>query len=110
MATIDVPFNPNLTPELVYEAVSTGFAQTSQIKKPPSLPGAANVIIRRDGVQAAVKLHQRDDRTYLVVNSQPGMMWMMLGGIILGYLFTAGKRKALETEVIDYLRRWLVPA
>ena len=66
--------------------------------------------MRRNGVQAAVKLHQRDDRTYLVVNSQPGVTWMMIGGVIFGYLFTTGKRKALETEVIDYLKRWLVPA
>ena len=110
MATIDVPFNPNLTAQHVFDAVSTGFGQTSQIKKPPSIPGAADVIVRRGGVQAAVKLHQRPDRTYLVVNSQPGVMLMLLGGIVLGYLFTAGKRRALEDEVIDYLTRWLVPA
>jgi hypothetical protein len=110
MATIDVPFNPNLTPEMVYDAVNTGFGQTAKIKKPPSIPGAAGVIVARGGVQAAVKLHQRDNRTYLVVNSQPGMMMMLLGGIILAYLFTAGKRRALENEVIDYLTRWLVPS
>lgn len=110
MATIDVPFNPNLTPEMVYDAVNTGFGQTSKVKKPPSIPGAASVIVVRGGVQAAVKLHQRDNRTYLVVNSQPGMMMMLIGGIILGYLLTAGKRKALETEVIDYVRRWLAPS
>ena len=27
VATIDVPFNPYLTPELVYDAVNTGFFQ-----------------------------------------------------------------------------------
>jgi hypothetical protein len=110
MATIDVPFNPNLTADHVFDAVSSGFSGTAEIKKPPSIPGAANVIVRRGAVQAAVKLHQRDDRTYLVVNSQPGMMMMLLGGIVLGYLLTAGKRRALETEVIEYLTRWLVPA
>ena len=109
MANIDVPFNPNLTHEMVYDAINTGFGQNSQIKKPPSIPGAASVIVRRNGVQAAVKLHQRADRTYLVVNSQPGVMMMMLGGIVLGYLLTSGKRQALEGEVIDYLRRWLLP-
>jgi hypothetical protein len=110
MATIDIPFNPNLTPEHVYDAVSSGFSATAEIKKPPSIPGAANVIVRRGHVQAAVKLHQRDDRTYLVVNSQPGIVPMLLGAIIFGYLFTAGSRRVLENEVIDYLRRWLVPA
>ena len=111
MATIDVPFNPNLTPELVYEAINIGFGPSSQIKKPPRLPGAASVIVQRGNVQAAVKLHQHPDRTYLVVNSQPAsIIQMMLLGFIFAYLFTASKRTTLENEVIDYLKRWLVPA
>ena len=109
MATLNVAHNPNLTPEHVFDAVRSGFGATAQIKKPPSIPGAAGVIVRRGNVQAAVKLHQRPDRTYLVVNSQPGILPMLLGGIILGYLFTAGARRQLETEVMDYLTRWLVP-
>jgi hypothetical protein len=111
VATIDVPFNPNLTPEHVYDAINSGFGTTAQIKKPPSIPGAASVLVRRDGVQAAVKLHQRADRTYLVVNSQPtNIILMVVTGILIAYLITAGKRRALEDEVIDYLTRWLVPA
>ena len=110
MATLDVPFNPNLTPEDVFNAVSTGFSQNSQIKRPPGIPGAAGVIVRRGNIQAAVKLHQRADRTYIVVNSQPGILPMLLGGIVLGYLFTAGARKQLENEVIAYLSSWLLPA
>jgi hypothetical protein len=38
------------------------------------------------------------------------MIMMVLMGIVFAYLFTAGARRQLETEVIDYLTRWLVPA
>jgi hypothetical protein len=111
MATLNVPHNPNLTADDVFNAISTGFEALGQVKRPPRIPGAASVLLRKDGVQVAVKLHQRPDRTYLVVNSQPGSMLMMiLLGIIFAYLFTAGKRKQAENEVIDYLTRWLVPA
>ena len=112
MADVNVPLNPSLTADDVFNAVQTGFGATDQVKHAPlKLPGVANVIVRRKNVQVAVKLHQRPDRTYLVVNSQPAsIIQMMLLGFIFAYMVTSKERKALEDEVIAYLKRWLVPA
>ena len=112
MARINVPFNPNITPDDVFNAVNSGFGATDQVKHAPlKVPGAANVMVRRKNVQVAVKLHQRSDQTYLVVNSQPAsVLQMLLLGFIFAYFFTAKDRKVLEDEVIAYLTRWLVPA
>jgi len=111
VARIDVPFNPNLGPDDVFNAVSVGFGATDQVKHAPiKIPGVANAIVRRRGVQVAVKLHQRAGKTYLVVNSQPAsIIQMVLLGFVFAYFATAKERQQLETEVIDYLTRWLVP-
>jgi hypothetical protein len=103
MATIDLPFNPDLTVEDVHRALRAGLPE-----REIAGPEGAMVVVRRGTAQVTVELLQQPDSTRLLLESQAHGFVRLFLSRSTAYLATLLTRENLEKEVFAVIRQRLM--